>query len=167
MATLRHTVRFVALVGPALLLAACGGKSEAVTEDSPDAAVVSAAAKAVAGGVTGLGVAISDLPDFAEVPPGTKAIHNMAVNNDGKTGGSVSFETTQTPADLVAFYRASMARNGLKVGLESQSAQMVQMMGESADKAKSLMVVVNIDDEGKAMLNLVHSRATGDAATAP
>jgi hypothetical protein len=111
--------------------------------------------------VTGVGVSVSDLPDFAEVPSGSNAIHNMAVNQDGKTGGSVTFETSQSPADLIAFYRASMARNGLKIGMETQSAQMVQMMGESEDKSKSLMVMIVVDDAGKASLNLVHSRTTG------
>lgn len=54
-----------------------------------------------------------------------------------------------------------MARNGLKIGMETQSAQMVQMMGESEDKSKSLMVMIVVDDAGKASLNLVHSRTTG------
>ena len=153
---------FTALAGATLLLAACGGESSGSdTNGSAEADVGASAVKAVIGGVTGVGVSVSDLPDFAEVPSGSNAIHNMAVNQDGKTGGSVTFETSQSPADLIAFYRASMARNGLKIGMETQSPQMVQMLGESEDKSKSLMVMIVVDDTGKASLNLVHSRTNG------
>lgn len=149
-------LRIAIFSSSALLLAACGG--ETIAEDSTDAKVVAAAAKAIAGG---MGVSLSDLPDFAEVPSGTKPIHNMAINDGQKTGGSMSFETSQTPADLIAFYRASMARNGLKIEMETQSPQMVQMAAKSEDESKSLMVMINVDDEGKASLNLVHSRTKG------
>ena len=156
------TQRLAALAGATLLLAACGGESTGNDDSgSAEADVGASAAKAVIGGVTGAGVSVSDLPDFAEVPSDTNAIHNMAVNQDGKTGGSVTFETSQSPADLIAFYRASMARNGLKIGMETQSPQMVQMLGESEDKSKSLMVMIVVDDAGKASLNLVHSRTAG------
>jgi hypothetical protein len=159
-----HTItqRFVAATGATLLLAACGGGgTETGAESSAEAEVVASAVKAVAGGVTGMGVSVTDLPDFAEVPEGAKAIHNMGVNEGGKTGGSVSFETSQSPEDLGAFYRTSMARHGLKIGMETQSPQMVQMMAESEDKTKSLMVMIVVDDAGKASLNLVHSRTQG------
>jgi hypothetical protein len=159
-----HTIvqRFVAATGATLLLAGCGGGgAETGAEGSAEAEAVASAVKAVAGGVTGMGVSITDLPEFAEVPEGAKAIHNMGVNEGGKTGGSVSFETSQSPEDLVAFYRASMARHGLKIGMETQSPQMVQMMAESEDKTKSLMVMIVVDDAGKASLNLVHSRTQG------
>jgi hypothetical protein len=156
------TQRLAALAGATLLLAGCGGENAGNdTNGSAEAAVGASAVKAVIGGVTGVGVSVSDLPDFAEVPSGANAIHNMAVNQDGKVGGSVTFETSQSPADLIAFYRASMARNGLKIGMETQSPQMVQMMGESEDKSKSLMVMIVVDDAGKASLNLVHSRTNG------
>ncbi len=161
MTNLYITQRLAALAGAVLVLTACGGESaENDTNGSAEADVAASAVTAVIGGVTGAGVSVSDLPDFAEVPSGANAIHNMAVNQDGKTGGSVTFETSRSPADLIAFYRASMARNGLKIGMETQSAQMVQMLGESEDKSKSLMVMIVVDDAGKASLNLVHSRTS-------
>lgn len=159
-----HTLlrRVAAATGATLLLAACGGAStETGTDGSADAEVAASAVEAVAGGVTGLGVSVTDLPDFAEVPDGAKAIHNMGVNEGGKTGGSISFETSQSPEDLIAFYRGSMARHGLKIGMETKSPQMVQMMAENEDKTKSLMVMINVDDAGKTSLNLVHSRTEG------
>ena len=163
-----HTItqRIAAATGATLLLAACGGGgaetgAETGAEGSAEAAVATSTVKAVVGGVTGMGVSVTDLPDFAEVPEGAKAIHNMAVNEGGKTGGSVSFETSQSAADLLTFYRAAMDRHGLKIGMETQSPQMVQLMGESEDKAKSLMVMITVDDAGTASLNLVHSRTQG------
>jgi hypothetical protein len=151
--------RVAAAIIATLLLAACGDSGTGADVDtSAEAQVAGAAAEAVVGGMTGIGVSTADLPDFAEVPAGAKAISNMAVNDGGKIGGSVSFETTQSAAELVTFYRDAMARNGLKIGMETQSPQMVQMLAESEDKARSLMVMINVDDAGKASLNLVHSR---------
>lgn len=158
-----HAIRWTLLLSPALLLAGCGGGAKSEAEGSDNAAgraVAGAAASAVVGGLTGMGVSTGKLPDFVELPPGAKAINNMAINDAGKTGGSLSLEVTQKPEELVAFYRESMGRHGLKLGMENQSAQLIQLIGASEDKAKSLMVMVNIDDQGKAMLNLVHSQET-------
>jgi hypothetical protein len=158
-----RTLRWAALLSPALLLTACGGgtkSEEGASDNAAGRAVAGAAASAVVGGLTGMGVSTGKLPDFVELPPGAKAINNMAINDAGKTGGSLSLEVTQKPEELVTFYRDSMARHGLKIGMENQSAQLIQMIGASEDKAKSLMVMVNIDDQGKAMLNLVHSLET-------
>lgn len=106
----------------------------------------------------GMAVSFDDLPEFVELPKGAKAITNIRMKDDNKAGGTLTLETNQTPADLVAFYRASMARHGLAIGLETTSNQMVQIMGESEDKAKTLMVTVLTDEEGGTTLNLVHSR---------
>jgi hypothetical protein len=46
----------------------------------------------------------------------------------------------------------------LKIGLQNESSGSVQLLGESADRAKTLMVTVIDDGEGRATLNLVHSR---------
>lgn len=140
--------------------ACSGGKTEtAPATTSADDIAGEAAKNAVSGG-TGIGVAAADLPDFVDLPEGARAITNMRVNDDGKAGGTLTLEARQSPADLVAFYRASMARHGLKIGLENTADQMVQLMGESEDKTKTLMVTVLTDGEGGTTLNLVHSRTT-------
>ncbi len=144
-----------------LLLASCGGApADKAPADTTAADVAADAAGAVLGGATGIGASTADLPDFVEVPTGAKAIHNMRVKDDGKAGGSLSLETDQKPEALVAFYRASMAKHGLKIGMENMSDRLVQILGESEDKSRSLMVMVMIDDAGKASLTLTHSRAT-------
>ncbi|WP_448659507.1 hypothetical protein ACPVPU_03330 [Sphingomonas sp. CJ99] len=143
------------LVGAAcLVLAACGGQAP----DPIQADVAADAAGSVLGGVTGMGASTADLPDFVDVPAGAKAIHTMRVNDEGKTGGSVSLETEAKPGELVAFYKESMARHGLRIGMENASDRLVQILGESEDKSRSLMVMIMIDDAGKASLTLTHSR---------
>ncbi|MCA1199576.1 hypothetical protein K9B35_16530 [Sphingomonas sp. R647] len=140
-----------------LALTACGGG---------DGGNVSAGSKAEAdsaktpgtGQPGGIGVTIGDLPDFVELPPGAKPIHNLRMKSDGKAGGTLTLETNRTADDLVAFYRASMDKHGLKIGMENMSDHMTQLLAESEDKSKTLMVMVTKDDEGKLSLNLTHSR---------
>lgn len=148
---LRFTV-----IAAAIALAGCGGGGE---KEQGNAAAVEAT-DPVASDDKGSGVSIGDLPDFVELPKGARAITNMRMNDGGKAGGTLTLETAQAPAELVAFYRASMARHGLKIGLENTADKMVQLMGESEDKANTLMVTVLTDDEGVTTLNLVHSRTT-------
>ena len=145
-----------------LFLSACGGSDDTDRASGTTSAadIVAGAAGDVAGNVTGLGVSTADLPDFVELPKGVRPIHNARLAADGRAGGTLTLETSQKPADLVAFYRASMAKHGLKIGLENESAQLVQLMGESEDKSKSLMVMVTHDEEGQVSLHLTHSRTT-------
>jgi hypothetical protein len=142
-------------------LAACGGGDEEKAV-GPETGIATAAAKSAAGTiasqVTGFGVSTADLPDFAEIIPGGKVIHNMKIDTAEKLGGSVSLTSDKKPDEIVAFYKASLAKHGLKIQVENAGGQMVQMMAESEDKARSLAVMVIIDDEGNKSVNLVHSR---------
>lgn len=138
-----------------LALSACGGGDGGNRSAETEA---EGSASPGTGQPGGIGVSISDLPDFVELPPGAKPIQNMRMKSDDKAGGTLTVETTRTSEDLVAFYRASMVKHGLKIGLENMSDHMTQLMGESEDKSKSLMVMVIRDDEGKLTLNLTHSR---------
>jgi hypothetical protein len=143
-----------------IALAACGGGKEKAAK--ADSEIAKSAAKATAGAIvgqaTGFGVSTADLPDFAEIIPGGKVIHNMKIDSEGKAGGSVSLTSDKKPDEIVAFYKASMAKNGLKIGMENAGAQLVQIMSESEDKSRSLMVSIMIDDQGGKSINLVHSR---------
>ena len=154
---MRMSRSIVMSVAVLLALSACGGGDGG--NRSAGAAVETGSADTPGTGQPGgIGVSISDLPDFVELPPGAKPIHNMRMKSDDKAGGTLTVETTRTSDDLVAFYRASMVKHGLKIGLENMSDHMTQLMGESEDKSKSLMVMVIRDDEGKLTLNLTHSR---------
>lgn len=153
--------KYIPVLAILFAVSACGGgKTETTPATTSADDIAGQAAKNAVSGVTGIGVSTADLPEFVELPKDAKAITNMRLNDDGKAGGTLTLETRQSPTDLVAFYRASMARHGLKIGLENTADQMVQLMGESEDKTKTLMVTVLTDGEGGTTLNLVHSRTT-------
>ena len=143
-------------------LAACGGGGADNKGASSETEIATAAAKSAAGTiasqVTGFGVPIADLPDFAEIIPGGKVIHNMKIDTAEKLGGTVYLTSDKKPDEIVAFYKASLAKHGLKIQVENSDGQMVQMMAESEDKARSLAVMIIIDDDGNKSVNLVHSR---------
>lgn len=147
----------------ALALVACSDTQEAPssTDDTAAGLAVAAAAGSIAGAATGIGVSIDDLPDFAELPTGAKAIHNMKLNDGGKLGGTVSLEVRQTPAELLAFYKQVFARHGLTVGIESLSADVAMLNGQNADESKMLHVMINSVEDGPTALNIVHARKVG------
>lgn len=158
---LKYATALAALI--ALPGCGSGGTAEKQTSDTGAAAVASDVAPPTIAGATGIGISTADLPPFVELPTGTTAINNMRVGESGKAGGALTLKATQKPADLIAFYRASMAKHGLKIGLENVSDQSMQLFGENEDKSKSLMVTVLADDAGEVTLSLVHSRT--DAQT--
>lgn len=156
----RKLFTLIPLLSISIFLSACGGGNEkaASAETEIAASAAKAAAGAIVGQATGFGVSAADLPDFAEIIPGGKVIHSMKIDSGEKAGGSVSLTSDKTPDQIVAFYKASLEKHGLKIQMENAGAQMVQIMAESEDKARSLMVMVNIDDQGGKSVNLVHSR---------
>ncbi len=155
---LKHSAALAIMIA----LSGCGNSENAAdgTPENGAAAVNGAAASGAVAGALGVGASTADLPAFVELPSGATTINNMRVNDDDKTGGTVTLQTAQKPAEIIAFYRASMAKNGLKIGLENVSDQVVQLLGQSEDESRSLMVTVIVDDAGTATLNLVHSSTT-------
>ena len=139
----------------ALLVTGCGEKTETAESSAARSAITAAAGSAI-GAATGMGVSTDDLPAFAELPPGAKAIHNMKFNADGQIGGSLSLEANQKPAELIAFYRKVFERHGMTVGMETQSAEMAMMNGVSADQKQMLNVMINNSEDQKTILNIVH-----------
>lgn len=151
------TTRYATACLAALLLTACGEKTETAQSSAAKSAIAAAAGSAI-GASTGMGVSTDDLPAFAELPPGAKAIHNMKFNNDGKIGGSLSLEVDQKPAELLAFYKKVFERHGMTVGVETQSADMAMLNGVSADQKQMLNIMINNAEDGKTALNIVHGR---------
>lgn len=143
-----------------LLLVACGGGGDQAASPETDmaAAAAKSAAGAAVGAVTGLGVSTADLPPFVEVMPGAKAIQSLKTDMDGAVGGNVMLTTKAKPADIVAFYKASLERHGLKINLENASEQMVQIIAESEDKTRSLAIMIIVGEEGDPAINLTHRR---------
>jgi hypothetical protein len=146
----------------ALALTACGDSPKPTSnpDDALAASAVTATAGAMAGGVTGVGVSTDDLPDFVELPPGAKAIHNMKLNDGGKIGGTVSLEVRQTPAEVLTFYKQVFARHGLNIAIETLSTDVAMLNGQSPDESKMLHVMINKVEDGPTALNIVHARKT-------
>lgn len=150
-----------------LLLAGCGGASDeaatsadATPADGTASAVASAAASAAAAGA-GLDVSTSDLPDFVALPPGAKAIQRMNVNQNGQVGGMLVLETAQSPAEVLAFYRERMAKAGLKVAMETTTADGAMIAGATEGEGKVLTVTVNPADNGKTSVAITHAMKEG------
>lgn len=142
------------------LLTACGGSKEVSKGSSEEPAVSAAKAAlgAVVGAKTGLGVSTGDLPDFAELPPGAKAIHNMVMNQDNSLGGSLSLETSQSLEEVAKFYKGVVAKHGLKIMMETAAEDAMMLNTQSEDQKRMLQVVLAKGDEGKTTINLVHVR---------
>jgi hypothetical protein len=150
-------------VALALALAACGNPTRTTSDPDRTAAgsTATAAAAGIAGGMAGIGVSTDDLPDFAELPPGARAIHNMKLNDGGRIGGAVSLEVRQSPAEVLNFYKQVFARHGLKIGIETLSTDVAMLNGQSADEGKMLNIMINSTDHGPTALNVVHARKVG------
>jgi len=142
------------------LLTACGGSKEVSKGSSEDPAVsvAKAALGAVAGAKTGLGVSTGNLPDFAELPPGAKAIHNMVLNQPDSHGGSLSLQTKQSLEEVAAFYKESVAKHGLKIMMETAAEDGMMLTTKSEDDKRTLQVVLNKGEDGITNINLVHVR---------
>jgi hypothetical protein len=142
------------------LLTGCGGSKELSKGSSEEPAVSAAKAAlgAVVGAKTGLGVSTANLPDFAELPPGAKAIHNMVMNQDNSLGGSLSLETSQSVEEVAKFYKGVVAKHGLKIMMETAAEDAMMLNTQSEDQKRMLQVVLAKGDEGKTTINLVHVR---------
>jgi hypothetical protein len=139
-------------------MTACGGSKEMAKGSSEDPAVSAAKAAigAVVGAKTGLGVSTDDLPDFAELPPGAKAIHNMKMNQPDSRGGSLSLETSQSLEEVAQFYRGVIAKHGLKIIMETAANDGMMLNTQSEDQKRSLQVLIGRTEDGKTSINLVH-----------
>jgi hypothetical protein len=148
-------MRTILIVGStALLLGACGSKPDA------DGAGASAATQAVAtAAASSMGVAVStaDLPAFVVLPDDAKAVQRMNTANDGQVGGMIVVETAKAPAEVLGFYRDVMAKNGMKVGMESTTADGAMIVGATEGEGKVLSVIVSPGEAGRTNVAITHA----------
>jgi hypothetical protein len=148
-------MRTILIAGSAaLLLAACGSKPEADTSEASAAteAVATAAASSM-----GMAVSTADLPAFVALPDDAKALQRMNSSADGQKGGMIVVETAKAPADVLGFYRDVMAKNGMKVGMESTTADGAMIVGATEGEGKVLSVIVSPGDGGKTNVAITHA----------
>lgn len=152
-------MRQILIVGSAaLLLSACGSKAD---EGSSDASAATQAVATAAASSMGLSVSTADLPAFVVLPDDAKALQRMNTRNDGQMGGMIVVETGKAPAEVLGFYREVMAKNGMKVGMESTTADGAMIIGATEGEGKVLSVIVSPGDEGKTNVAITHAEKQG------
>jgi hypothetical protein len=142
----------------AVWLAACGSKPEADRgeTDAAASAVASAAASSM-----GMAVSTADLPAFVVLPDDAKALQRMNATDSGQTGGMVVIETAKPPAEVLAFYRDVMAKNGMKVAMESTTTDGAMIAGASEGEKQVLNIIVSPAEGGKTNVAITHAQKQG------
>jgi hypothetical protein len=78
--------------------------------------------------------------DGAPQYPGSKITSTMISNNDGKVGGMVAMETNDTPANVMAFYKAKMLAAKRVIAAETTTPEGGMIM--SGTDADGLVITV-------------------------
>jgi hypothetical protein len=86
------------------------------------------------------------LPSFAPLYPGAKVLSTVRGTDAHSTGGLVSFDTRESPTDVVAFYKQKAAAEGLtdKMDMNQQGT----LMFMAGDDKRSLQVTSAPGDGG-------------------
>lgn len=83
-------------------------------------------------------------PAFVEEMPGAKRLVDLSsFSNDLREGGTILLSTEKSSAEILAFYRQSMRRNGLVPGPETAAPKVTLLKGLSADGKRELRLEVN------------------------
>ncbi|MGH6871359.1 MAG: hypothetical protein ACREHE_07625 [Rhizomicrobium sp.] len=92
------------------------------------------------------GMGNAQLPDFAPLYPGAKVQGSVTANSS--EGGTVAFETTAKPDDVIAFYKQKSAAAGLTQKLDMNANGNVTFMASQNDDKKTVQVVAAKTDDG-------------------
>ena len=81
------------------------------------------------------------LPDFVTVYPGGKVRSTtIGAGKDG-TGGTITFETTASPAEVIAWYKEKAAKEGLSKAIDMNMGGTTMFTAHSDGGRKTLQVV--------------------------
>lgn len=95
------------------------------------------------------------LPAFVEMMPGAKQITGSYFKNALREGGMVLAGTEKPEAEVLAYYKGSMQRNGLTPGPESVTPKKVVLVkGLSGDGKRELRLEVNPGKGGRVIFQL-------------
>ncbi|MBN8553126.1 MAG: hypothetical protein J0L52_09570 [Caulobacterales bacterium] len=154
----------ILVVTPLLFLAGCGnGETSTTTEgtgEQPSAvgAAASGVAEVVESAAAGRPIPRENLPDFVETMSGGRYLTSAHVANDLRDGGMLMYAVPGSAADVVAFHRASLERQGFT--LDEAVTRPVRdnietsFEGRSADGRSSLGVVVIDNSEPEQIVQL-------------
>jgi hypothetical protein len=150
-----RTTRTFASVGTLVLLAGCGGV------EAPSDSTAAQVATSVGAAAIGMEVSTSDLPAFVVLPDDAKALQRMNANDAGKKGGMIVVETGKAPAEILAFYRDVMAKNGMTVAMETTTADGAMIAGATQGEAQAMNVIITGGTEGRTSVAITHAEKQG------
>jgi hypothetical protein len=152
------------VVAPLLILSGCGnGEASTAADDAgrqPGAteAAVSGAAEVVASAAAGGPIPREGLPDFVETMTGGRYLTSSHFSNDLRDGGMLLYAVPGSAADVVAFHRASLERQGFTldeaVTRPVRDNMETSFEGRSANGGSSLAVVVIDKSEPEQLVQL-------------
>jgi hypothetical protein len=160
-------MRIMALIAPALLLAACGGSGES---EIASGTVTDADGKSVDYSVTqsgdgddgkvtiktsegemqfGSGAGNAKMPDGFTLYPGAKLTGGMNSAAEGKTATMANFEVAGKGADVIAHYRKQAEAQGMKIMGEMSSPGNIILTAQQDKPAKRSVQVTAAESDGK------------------
>lgn len=98
----------------------------------------------------------STAPDYAAAYPGARITSVVEGNSDGKAGGMATFETNDSPAEVIAFYksRAATAKLGRVTNISADAMTMFNAGDDASDRSVMVQATLN---EGKTMGSVTFS----------
>lgn len=141
------------LIAGALLtaLAACGKGSEEPAEKS------SPVPQTTAHVTTGSHIPAGVLPSYMPIYPGAQVIGTLSGQRSGGVKGLVSLSTSDEPQKIAAFYRKALTKAGLKITLETTTADANIIAAQESDSGKRIQVIASNTREGKTIIQLIVS----------
>lgn len=151
-------------VTPVLLLLGCGAQGESKDAGAPAASpgAVEAAASGVAAVIrseaAGRPIPRDGVPDYVETMPDASYITSSSGENTLRSTGMLMYGVKQPAAEVIAFHRASLERNGMTPGAAAtrpvRKTTETTFSGKSADGRSSLAVTVIESAKGAIMVQL-------------
>jgi hypothetical protein len=158
-------------VTPVLMLMGCGaqgGSTDAATPaSSPGAAEAAASgvAEVIRSEAAGRPIPRDGLPDYVETMPGAAYMTSSSGQNALRSTGMLMYSVERPAAEIIAFHRASLERQGMTPG--ETSARPVRKTtetgfgGKSADGRSSLTVTIIEDGKPRIVVQLHYADEKG------
>jgi hypothetical protein len=150
----------------ALSLTACGKKPEndkpTVTASAGGYTVKSGDGSAtIATGAAAVATAAGGLPDFAPLYPGAQVQSTAAgLGNDEAKGGMVVFTTSDSPDQVMAFYKTKAQANGMAAQLDANMGAARQFAASDEASGRGLQVIVS-GETGATQVQLIWAKNKG------
>jgi hypothetical protein len=89
-----------------------------------------------------------NLPGFVSVYPGAKVQSTTVASGANGAGGAMAFETTDSPAAVIAFYKQKSAGAGLSPAMNMNSGTTTMFVANADQGKKSLQLIAEAAGSG-------------------